>query len=87
MFDAPGFELALYERSGGLIFGSYQRGGDFKSGHAALASGIGQRRWNAGHSAACAASKRSQGYSLATRAALRADVAWFDLRSQCENEV
>ena len=41
MFDAPRFELALYERSGGLIFGSDRRGGDFKSGHAALAYGIG----------------------------------------------
>jgi len=47
VFDAPKFELALYERSGRLIFGSDRRGADFKSSHAALASGTGmlaQRR-------------------------------------------
>jgi hypothetical protein len=42
MFDAPKFELALYERSGRLIFGSDRRGADFKSSHTALAGNIGQ---------------------------------------------
>jgi len=69
VFDAPRFELALYERSGGLIFGSYQGAAILNRATrhwpAALASGIGMLA----RSAACAASKRSQGYSLATRAA------------------
>lgn len=81
VFDALRSELSLYERSGSLIFDSDPRRGNFKPGHATL-GGIGKLT-----QCRVCGEQAFTGLLTCRARGTQANVVWFDLRSQCENEV